>query len=249
MGKAFDIPDESAQGEGDDFPDAAQAHDGKQLRFGQHLLRDEAAPVLALLVGMAQFRQEDFDHLPLTRRPLPRFANQRLDLPGLGQASARFEPHAIVTEVRAQPRLHLRGAFGGLAVSVEPIPPFLGFGVGHPDLFGCAGQVGLADAHRADLVVVSVRLLKLTHLATLQDLGLAPGGGQRAHHLEAVARSLQHDQILGGGVLLGPTRELSHRHLVEGFLDLGGCGRGAVQDRRGEAVRVSVKADHPLDKF
>ena len=159
--------------------------------------------MLALLVGVAQFRQEDFDHLPLPRGPLPRLANLRFDLPGLGQACARFEPHAIVTEVRAQPRLHLRGAFGGLAVSVEPIPPFLGFGVGHPDLFGRAGQVGLADAHRAELVVVRVRLLQLAQLATLQDLGRAPGGGR---------------------------------------------GR-PPEDRCGEAVRVTVKANHPLDKF
>ena len=31
-------------------------------------------------------------------------------------------------------------------------------------------------------------------------------GGQRAHHLEAVARSFQHEQILGRGVLLRPAR-------------------------------------------
>ena len=42
VGKALDVPDESAQSEGDDFPDAAPSDDGKQIRFGQHLLSDEA---------------------------------------------------------------------------------------------------------------------------------------------------------------------------------------------------------------
>jgi len=55
VGKALDVADESAQGEGDYFPHPAQAHDGKQFRLRQHLLGNEAAPVAALLVGMAQF--------------------------------------------------------------------------------------------------------------------------------------------------------------------------------------------------
>ena len=82
-----------------------------------------------------------------------------------------------------------------------------------------------------------------------QDLGLTPEGGQRAHDLEAVARSLQHDQVLGGGVLLGPARQLRHRHLVKDLFLHGGGGRRAPQDRRGEAIRVRIKANHPLDKF
>jgi len=120
VGEALDVSDKSAQREGDDFTDPAQPHDGKQFRLGQHLLGNETAPVLALLVGVAQFRQEDFDYLPLTRGPRPRLANLRFDRPAFRQARARLEPHPVVTEVRAQPRLHLRGAFGGLAVSVEP---------------------------------------------------------------------------------------------------------------------------------
>jgi hypothetical protein len=36
---------------------------------------------------------------------------------------------------------------------------------------------------------------------------------------------------------------------VEGFFDHGGCGRRAAQDRGGEAIRVRVQADHPLDLF
>ena len=94
MGEALDVADKSAQREGDDFADAAQAHAGKELRFGQHLLRDETVPVLALLVGVAQVRQEDFDHWLLPRGPLPRRAKLRFDLAGLGQARARCEPHA-----------------------------------------------------------------------------------------------------------------------------------------------------------
>jgi hypothetical protein len=93
------------------------------------------------------------------------------------------------------------------------------------------------------------RLLELAHLATLQDLGLAPEGGQGAHHLEAVARSFQHDQILGDGMLLGPACKLRHRHFVEYFFHHGGRGRGATQGRGGETVRVSVQANHPLDNF
>jgi hypothetical protein len=90
VGETLDVPDEGAQGEGDHFPHATPAHDGEQLRFGQDLLGDEAAPVLTLLIGMAQLRQEDFDYLPLTRGPLPGLANLRLGLCALGQASALF---------------------------------------------------------------------------------------------------------------------------------------------------------------
>jgi hypothetical protein len=93
-----------------------------------------------------------------------------------------------------------------------------------------------------------MRLLELAHLDALQDLGWAPNGRQRAHYLEAVTRGFQHDQILGGGVLLGPTRELSQGHLVIDLFHHGGGGRRAAQHRCGEAIRVSVKADHPLDR-
>ena len=109
-------------------------------------------PVMLIVGGILIYLAIVKEYEPMLLLPIGAgaiLANLRLDLCDLGQARARFEPHAIVTEVRAQPRLHLRGAFGGLAVGVKPVPPLLGLGIGHPDLFGRAGQVGFADAHGA----------------------------------------------------------------------------------------------------
>ncbi len=139
-------------------------------------------------------------------------------------------------------------AFVGLAVRVKPVSPLLGFAVWHPDLFGRAGQVGLANAHGAELVIVSMRLLEFAQLTTLQNQGSALDSRQAPHHLEAVAGSLQHDQVLGGGVLLGPTWQLAHRHFIEDFLH-DGCRRSGPPDHGcREAVGVSVQTDHSLDR-
>ena len=132
---------------------------------------------------------------------------------------------------------------------MEPVAPLLGFGIGHPDLFGRAGQIGLGNAYGADLVVVGVGLLELAQLATLQNQGPTLDGRQAAHHLEAVARSLQHNQILGGGVLLGPALQLAHRHFVEGLLHDGRCRSRPPDGCRRESVRVRVQANHPLDNI
>src|SRR6266568_3779026 len=59
--------------------------------------------------------------------------------------------------------------------------------------------------------------------------------------------SLQHEQILRIGVLLGPGLELAQGHFVEYFLDDRRCRGGALQDGRREGVRVRVKTNHPLD--
>jgi hypothetical protein len=49
---ARDITDECAQGKGHHFLDA-EPDDGQQPRVGEHLLGDETAPVIPLLVRMA----------------------------------------------------------------------------------------------------------------------------------------------------------------------------------------------------
>ena len=162
-----------------------------------------------------------------------------------GQRCALLEPHAVVAEIGEEAVAHLGGALDGLAVGMEPVAPFLGLGIGHPDDLGGAGQISLADAHGADLVVVGVGFLELAHLAAFQHQRLAPDGRQRAHDLEAVARGFQHEQVLGGGVLFGPAGELGHGHFVK-YLFGQGLGRGlAPQQRGGEGVGVGVQADHP----
>ena len=89
-------------------------------------------------------------------------------------------------------------------MGVKPVSPLLGSGIRHPNGFGRAGQVGFADAHGADFIIIGVGLLELAQVATLQDQGFALDGRQAAHHLKAVARSFQHKQIFGGGILFGP---------------------------------------------
>src|SRR5438876_6567944 len=133
-------------------------------------------------------------------------------------------------------------------MSMEEVPTFLGFGVWQPDHFGRARQVSFTYAHRTDLVVVGVSFLELAHMTTLQDQSAAPNGGQSPHHVEAVAGSFQDEEVLGSGVLLGPTEKLSHGHFIEYFL--GHCSRWrlAGQERSGEGVGVRVKANHPLDR-
>jgi hypothetical protein len=49
------------------------------------------------------------------------------------------------------------GAFDGLAVGMEPVAPFLGLGIRHPNGLGGPSQASLADAHRTDFVIVGVR--------------------------------------------------------------------------------------------
>jgi hypothetical protein len=86
-------------------------------------------------------------------------------------------------------------------------------------------------------------------MATLQDQGSASNGSQRAHHLETVAGSFQHNQVFFSGVFFGPGLELPKRYLVEHFFHYGACGRWTTQGRRRETVRVRIKTDHPLDNI
>ena len=131
---------------------------------------------------------------------------------------------------------------------MEPITPLLRFEVRNPNLFGGARQIGFANAHGADFIVIGVSFLEFAHLATLQDQRFAVDGGQGSDDLEAVAGGFEHEEVLGGGVLLGPTLELGHRHFVKHFFG-DRCGRGwSPEQRGGETVRVRVKTDHPLDK-
>ena len=80
---------------------------------------------------------------------------------GLGQTGAFAQTHSIIAEIRLQPITHLGGAFDRFAVDVQEVAPFLRFQVGHPDGPGRARQVGFADAHSADLVVVCMAFLEL----------------------------------------------------------------------------------------
>jgi len=105
----------------------------------------------------------------------------------LRQRRAFGQSHALIAEIGKEAVAHLGGAFDGFPMGMKPVAPFLGFGIRHPDGFGGAGQIRLADPHGTDLVVVGMRFLKLAQLATLQDQGLALNGSQSAHDLEAVA--------------------------------------------------------------
>ena len=201
--------------------------------------------MLTLLLGVLHFHHQAFQHLPLPCRPVPGVAQHGGQRGGFGQPRVAGQTDAVVAQIGAEPVAHLRGAFDRFAVSVEPVAPFLGLGIGHPDDLGGAGQVGFADAHGTDLVVVGVRLLELAQMAALQHPRLAPDGRQRADDLEAVARSLQQHEVLGGGVLLGPGSEASHRHLVEDFLHHRAGRGGPAQDGSGETIGMSVQPDHP----
>ena len=86
---------------------------------------------------------------------------------------------------------------------MKPVAPFLGFKVGNSHLFGSASQVGFGNAPRTDFVIIGMGLFELAQMATLQHEGSALDGQENAHDLKAVAGSFQHDQILGGGVILG----------------------------------------------
>jgi len=86
--KRADISDECAQGEGHHFPDAAEPDDGQELRVGQHFLGNQTAPVISLLVGMAQFHEHPFDDLPLAGRPVLEFAELCRCLGAFGQWDA-----------------------------------------------------------------------------------------------------------------------------------------------------------------
>jgi len=168
----------------------------------------------SLFIGVTQFHQQTFDDLPLPDRPIPGLAQLRLGRLGLGQRRAFFQAHAIIAKVGQEPVANLGGAFDRLAMAVEPVAPLLVLGSG-TRRFGRAGQIGLADAHGADFVVVGVSFLELAHLATLQHECLPVHGGQGAHDLKAVAGGFQHKQIGGVRVLFGPLGQLRQRQMVE----------------------------------
>src|SRR5512140_3931874 len=116
---------------------------------------------------MIPLHQQSFDDLPLARRPLPSLADLAFEVRALDFRQA----DAIVAQVGLEPIAYLSGAFDRLAMGVKPVATFLGLGIGHPDLLGGPGQVGLANAHGADLVIVGVGLLELAQMATFQDFG------------------------------------------------------------------------------
>ena len=89
--------------------------------------------------------------------------------------------------------------------------------------------------------------LELAQMATFQDQGFALDLRQGANDLEAVARSLQDEEVPLGGILLRPGFELAHRYFVIGLLDDRFGRRATLEDRGGEAIRVGVKANHSLD--
>ena len=91
-------------------------------------------------------------------------------------------------------------------------------------------------------------LLQLAQLATLQNKGFALDGCQAPDHLEAITGSFQHKEVLGRGVPSGPGLELSQWHSVEDFFAEGLRRSLTPEHRRSEAVGMSVKADHSLDR-
>src|SRR5437867_3081275 len=246
LGKTLDVADDGPQSEGHLVPDAAQSSEGQQQRVGQDFLGDEAAPVRSLFFGVAPFHEVTADHLFLADRPGAGLENACLVF--LAMAEVGCQAHAIIAQIREEAIAHLGGPFDTLAMRVEPITPLLRFEVWNPNFFGGARQIGFANAHGADLIIIGVSFLQFAHLATLQDQRFALDRRQASDYLEAVTGGLQHEEILGAGVLLGPTLELGHRHFVKHFLGHR-CSRSwSPEQRRREGVRVGVKTDHPLDK-
>jgi hypothetical protein len=64
-----DVADERTQGEGHHFAHATEPNEGQQLRIGEHFLGDQAAPMRALFVGMAQFHEQPPDYPPWAGSP------------------------------------------------------------------------------------------------------------------------------------------------------------------------------------
>lgn len=246
MRETVDVAQDRTQGKGYEVAHPAESGQGQELGVGEDLLGDETAPMLALLLSVTELQEQALDHLPLARRPISGFAKLAFGHVRVGQRGVGLQPHTVVTEIGEQAVADLGGASDALAMSVKEVAAVLGFGIGDPNDLGGAGQVGLGDAHGADFVVVSVGLLEAAHLAAFQHQGLAPHGGQAADNLEAVARGLQEDRVLRLGMLAGPTGELAQGDFVEEFLDEGGRGGGALDDRRREGVRVGIQPDHAL---
>src|SRR6266849_11080615 len=104
----------------------------------------------------------------------------------------------MIAKIREKAVVHLGGPFDTFAMSMEPVTPFLRFEVRNPNLFGGARQIGFANAHGADLIIIGVSFLEFAHLATLQDQRFALDGGQASNYLEAVTGGFEHEEILGG---------------------------------------------------
>jgi len=122
IGKAVDVADDGPEGKGNEVADAAEPDDGQELGVGQHFLGDEAAPMGALFIGMAELEQQTLKDLPLARGPVPAQAQERFGPGGFGQSGAWFESDAVVAEVGQEAVAGLSGAFDGLAVGMEPVP-------------------------------------------------------------------------------------------------------------------------------
>src|SRR5438876_5091171 len=246
LGKTLDVADDGPQSEGHLVPNAAQSSDGQQQRVGQDFLGDEAAPVRSLFFGVTPFHEVTADYLLLADRPGMGLQNACFLF--LTMAEPGCQAHAIIAQIREETIAHLGGPFDTLAMRVEPITPLLRFEVRNPNLFGGARQIGFANAHGADLIIIGVSFLEFAHLATLQDQRFAVDGGQASNYLEAVTGGFEQEEILAGRVLLGPTLELGHRHFVKHFLGHRCSRGGSPEQRRREGVRMGVKTDHPLDE-
>src|SRR5215831_9680844 len=164
------------------------------------------------------------------------------------RAGPFFSRTPLSLKVRAEPGAHLRGAFGRFAMRVEPVAALLGLFIRHPHLSGRPGQVSLADAHRAHFVVIGVGFFEFAQMTTLQHQCAAANCSQRAHHLKAVARGFQNQQIIVLCVLLGPVLQLSHRHLVECLFYKSLRRSLPPEHGHGKTVRVRIQTDHTPDR-
>ena len=159
-----------------------------------------------------------------------------------------WQAHPVVAQETEQAVGDLGATLDGLLVGVEAIPSLLGFGVRDPDDSCRAGQVALGDADGADLVGVGVGLLEFAQVGTFEDQSPSAERLEGAHDVEAVAGGLQDNEVLRGGVLLGPTAQLGHGELVVDPFD-DGLRRGlSAQHGGGEAVGVRIETDHALDR-
>src|ERR1039457_6945380 len=131
--KAMDVADDGAEGKGDFVPDAAKSHDGQQLGIGQHLLGDEAFPMLAPFLRMAYLHEQAFQYLLLAGRPFSGLQDLLQARRPILQWVVGAETNAVVAEIGEEPVADLGGAPDGFAIGMEPVAPLLGLEIGNPD--------------------------------------------------------------------------------------------------------------------
>jgi len=153
----------------------------------------------------------------------------------------------MVAQIREQPVAHLGGAAHHLLMRMEPIAPFLRFGIGHPHFLGRASQIRFGNPHGAELIIIGMGFFELAQLRAFQHQRPAVQGRKDPNQVEAVARGFQHHDVFGGGMFASPAFQLGQWHFVEHFLSPGFGRRAPAHYRGSETVGVSIQPNHALD--